>query len=59
MVIAEMTPKEKEVKVAAASKAKEPKVAAQKKVAERSASFGSSENPLTAVRNLVCKYLCQ
>jgi len=59
MVIAEKAPKEKEVRVAAAPKAKEPKAAAQKKVAESRASAGSSENPLTAVKNFVCKYLCQ
>ena len=56
MVIAEKTPKEKEIRVAAQSKAKEPKVAAQKKTAE---SFGSSESPLSMVKNFVCKYLCQ
>jgi len=59
MVIAEKMPKEKEVRVAAQSKAKEPKVAAQKKTAERSESFGSSESPLSMVKNFVCKYLCQ
>jgi uncharacterized protein YkwD len=59
MVIAEKAPKEKEVRVAAAPKGKEPKVAAQKKVAERRASSGGSENPLSMVKNFVCKYLCQ
>jgi hypothetical protein len=59
MVIAEKAPKEKEVRVAAAPKGKEPKVAPQKKVAERRASAGSSDNPLTAVKDFVCKYLCQ
>ena len=59
MVIAEKAPKEKEVRVAAAPKGKEPKVATQKKVAERRASTGSSDNPLTAVKDFVCKYLCQ
>jgi cysteine-rich secretory family protein len=59
MVIAEKAPKEKEVRVAAQSKAKEPKVAAQKKTAEQPASFGSSESPLSMVKNFVCKYLCQ
>jgi hypothetical protein len=59
MVIAEKMPKDKEVRVAAQSKAKEPKVAAQKKTAERSESFGSSESPLSMVKNFVCKYLCQ
>src|SRR5437899_4465663 len=51
MVIAEKAPKEKEVRVAAAPKGKEPKVATQKKVAERRASTGSSDNPLTAVKD--------
>ena len=59
MVIAEKAPKEKELRVAAPAKGKEPKVAAQKKVAERRASAGSSDNPLTAVKDFVCKYLCQ
>jgi len=58
MVIAEKAPKEKELRVAAAAKGKEPKVAAQKKVAERRASSEGSDNPLTAVKNFVCKYLC-
>jgi Cysteine-rich secretory protein family len=59
MVIAEKAPKEKEVRVAAQTKSKEPKVAAQKKTAEQPASFGSSESPLSMVKNFVCKYLCQ
>jgi uncharacterized protein YkwD len=59
MVIAEKTPKEKEIRVAAQTKGKEPKVAAQKKAVERSESFGSSESPLSVVKNFVCKYLCQ
>jgi Cysteine-rich secretory protein family len=59
MVIAEKAPKEKELRVAAAPKAKEPKAAAQKKVAERRASSEGSDNPLSAVKNFVCKYLCQ
>jgi len=59
MVIAEKAPKEKELRVAAAPKGNEPKVAAQKKVAERRASAGSSDNPFSAVKNFVCKYLCQ
>jgi hypothetical protein len=58
MVIAEKAPKEKEIRVAAQSKGKEPKVAVQKKTAERE-SFGSSESPLSVVKNFVCKYLCQ
>jgi hypothetical protein len=59
MVIAEKTPKEKEVRVAAQTKAKEPKVAAQTKAVEQRASFGSAESPLSMVKNFVCKYLCQ
>jgi Cysteine-rich secretory protein family len=59
MVIAEKAPKEKELRVAAPAKGKEPKVAAQKKVAERRASSAGPDNPLTAVKNFVCKYLCQ
>ncbi len=59
MVIAEKAPKEKEVRVAAPANGKEPKVAAQKKVAERRASSEGSDSPLTAVKNFVCKYLCQ
>src|SRR5215475_5582795 len=59
MVIAEKAPKEKELRIAAAPKGNEPKVAAQKKVAERRASAGSSDNPFSAVKNFVCKYLCQ
>jgi len=59
MVIAEKTPKEKEIRVAAQSKGKEPKVAVQKKAVERPESFGNSESPLSMVKNFVCKYLCQ
>jgi len=59
MVIAEKAPKEKEIRVAAQTKAKEPKVAAQKKAVERGESSGSSESPLSMVKNFVCKYLCQ
>jgi hypothetical protein len=59
MVIAEKAPKEKEIRVAAQSKAKEPKVVVQKKTAERGESWGSSESPLSMVKNFVCKYLCQ
>jgi len=59
MVIAEKAPKEKEIRVAAQAKAKEPKVAAQKKTAEQRESFGSSESPLSMVKNFVCRYLCQ
>jgi hypothetical protein len=59
MVIAEKAPKEKEIRVAAASKGKEPKVAAQKKTVERRATAASSDNPFSMVKNFVCKYLCQ
>ena len=40
------------------SKKKEPKVAAERKTAERQASAGSSEDPISSIKNLVCKYLC-
>jgi len=59
MVIAEKSPKAKELKVAAQQKVKVPKVAAQKKIVERRQSSGDSDNPLSAVKNFVCKYLCQ
>ena len=59
MVIAEKAPKEKELRVAAQSKGKEPKVATQKKTVEQRASVGSSESPLSMVKDFVCKYLCQ
>jgi Cysteine-rich secretory protein family len=58
MVIAEKAPKEKEVRVAA-TKGKETKVAAQKKTAQHNWSSGGSDNPLSMVKNFVCKYLCQ
>jgi uncharacterized protein YkwD len=48
MVIAEKSPKRKE-----------PKVAAQERTVERHESAGNSENPLSMVKNFVCKYLCQ
>ena len=53
MVIADKTPKkkkDKDRKVVAA--------AGQEKSVERHESVGSSENPLTTVKNFVCKYLC-
>jgi hypothetical protein len=59
MVIAEKSPKGKDLRVAAQQKGKEPKVAAQKKIVERRQSSGDSDNPLSAVKNFVCKYLCQ
>jgi uncharacterized protein YkwD len=47
MVIAEKAPKKKDRKVAA-----------EQAVPERHESSASSENPITAVKNFVCKYLC-
>jgi hypothetical protein len=58
MVIAEKSPKGKELRVAAQQKVKAQKVAAQKKV-ERRQSSGDSDNPLSMVKDFVCKYLCQ
>jgi hypothetical protein len=39
-------------------KKKDRKVAAQEKNVERHESSVNSENPLTTVKNFVCKYLC-
>ena len=39
-------------------KKKEPKVAAERKTAQRQESAASSENPMSTIKNLVCKYLC-
>lgn len=47
MVIAETPPKKKE-----------PRVAAERKTSERHESVGSSENPISTIKNFVCKYLC-
>ncbi len=47
MVIAERPPKKKDRKVAAEGGA-----------SERNESLASSENPLSALKNFVCKYLC-
>jgi uncharacterized protein YkwD len=47
MVIAETPPKKKP-----------PKVAAEPKTSERRASVESSENPISTLKNFVCKYLC-
>src|SRR5262245_33067747 len=62
MVIADKTPKKKDRKVAAPEKAAPekaaPEKAAQAKHAEHHESATSSENPLTAVKNFVCKYVC-
>lgn len=49
MVIAETPPKPKK---------KESKVAAERKTAERRERAGSSENPISTIKNFVCKYLC-
>jgi hypothetical protein len=54
MVIADKTPKKKDRKVVAAAE----KIAVQEKKVERRESSGNSENPLTTVKNFVCKYLC-
>jgi len=47
MVIAEKSPKRKDRKVATGGEA-----------LERGESLGTSENPISAIRNFVCKYLC-
>ena len=47
MVIAEKSPKKKDGKVAA-----------EGGILERRESLGTSENPISAVKNFVCKYLC-
>ncbi len=47
MVIAETPPKKKQ-----------PRVAAERKASERHESVGSSENPISTIKNFVCKYLC-
>jgi hypothetical protein len=61
LVIAEKekSPKGKELKVAAPSKGKSPKAPAHKKIAARRDTSGGSDNPLSLVKNFVCKYLCQ
>jgi hypothetical protein len=53
LVIAEKSPKKKERKVATQEKAPPEKIPEQH---ERAAS---AENPLSMVKNFVCKYLCQ
>jgi hypothetical protein len=57
MVIADKSPKKKEQKAAAKEK-KEQKAAARERIVERHESSGNSENPLSAVKSFVCKYLC-
>ncbi len=54
MVIAEKAPKQKERKVAAPEGKQK-----QERVVERRESSGASENPLSMVKNFVCKYLCK
>jgi Cysteine-rich secretory protein family len=53
LVIAEKSPKKKERKVAAQEKAP------PEKIPERPERSASAENPLSMVKNFVCKYLCQ
>jgi hypothetical protein len=55
MVIAEKPPKAKEQRVAAQEKRK---VAAQEKIVKRREKSADSENPLSALKTFVCKYLC-
>ncbi len=40
------------------SKKKEPKATAERKTAERQENAWNSENPISTIKNLVCKYLC-
>jgi hypothetical protein len=40
------------------SKKKEPKATEERKTAERQESAGSSDNPISTIKNFVCKYLC-
>ena len=40
-------------------KKKELKVAKQERIVERRERAGDAENPLTTVKNFVCKYLCK
>jgi uncharacterized protein YkwD len=47
MVIAQTPPKKQE-----------PRVAAERKSPERRESAGSSESPISTLKNFVCKYLC-
>src|SRR5262249_62341853 len=59
MVIADKSPKGKDLRIAAQQKVKTPKVAAQKKTVERRQSSADSNNPFSAVKDFVCKYFCQ
>jgi hypothetical protein len=56
MVIAEKAPKSP--KNPPSPKSKERKTATQEKAVEPPSQWGSSENPLSTVKNFVCKYLC-
>jgi hypothetical protein len=47
LMIAEKSPKRKDRKVAAGGE-----------TLERGESLGTSENPISAIKNFVCKYLC-
>jgi uncharacterized protein YkwD len=53
LVIADKSPKKKERKVAAQEKAP------PEKIPEHHERSASAENPLSMVKNFVCKYLCQ
>ena len=57
MVIADKAPKA--MIAERAPKKKDRKVAAEEKSPERHEPSASSENPLSVVKNFVCKYLCQ
>ena len=39
-------------------KGKDRKVAAERRIPERQESVGNSESPMSAVKNLICKYFC-
>jgi uncharacterized protein YkwD len=58
MVIADKAPKTMTAERAPKKKG-ERKVAAEEKSPERHEPSASSENPLSVVKNFVCKYLCQ
>jgi hypothetical protein len=62
MVIAEQPPQKKEPKPKAdkptADKPTADKPTAERKTAEHQDSAGSSENPISALKNFVCKYVC-
>jgi hypothetical protein len=58
MVIAEKTPEKPPKTPKSSPKGKEAKVTAQQPALERPIGAASSENPLTAVKNFFCKYVC-